>query len=403
MRCPLLLKALREPGCLTGFDLAAWDRLLPPARAAGLLARLAVLADDLGLTPQLPAPVQPHLTAARTLAERQRRAVLWEARKLDEALGPTGMPVLLLKGAAYVLGGLPSARGRLFADIDILVPKAELGQAEARLMLHGWHATQHSDYDQRYYRQWMHELPPMTHLRRGSSLDVHHNLLPETARLKTRPERIVEDASPLPGYRCLRLPRLEDLVLHSATHRFFEGEWQMGLRDLVDLDALLRLGAARPGWWEALLARAVELNLTYPLALALRYAQRLLATPVPEAVATELGLGRPSLAAMNERRHGHAALGGAPADPDSVGRQSLADTPERPEVKTVRPGRIGWLWRDALFLRGLSATHSDCALPGTDLAGFVLYVRAHWLRMPLRLLLPHLLHKATQGRQMESP
>ncbi len=380
MRCPLLIETLREPARLTTLTLADWDLLLPQARAAGLLARLAVLADDLAITPQLPAAVQPHLTAARTLAERQRRAVLWEARKIDAALGPTGMPVLLLKGAAYVLGDLPPARGRLFSDIDILVPKAGLGHAEAQLMLHGWHAAHHDAYDQRYYRQWMHELPPMTHLRRGSSLDVHHNLLPETARLRTSPERVIADSAPIPGHRCLRLPRLEDLVLHSATHRFCEGEWAMGLRDLADIDALLRLGATRPGWWAALLARACELDLTYPLALALRYAQRLLATPVPDAVVSELKLDRPS-----------------PAAPRVVGRQSLADTPNQPKTKTDLPGRLGWRWRDALFLRGLAAAHADCAPPLTGLATFLLYVRAHWLRMPLHLLLPHLLYKATRS------
>ncbi len=357
-RCAALLTVLREPARMAALELTAWDRLLPQARAAGLLARLAVLADDLGITDRLPPPVRPHLTAARTLAERQRLAVAWEARKLDEALAPTGMPVLLLKGAAYVLGELPPARGRLFADIDILVPKAGLGHAEAQLLLHGWHASGLSAYDQRYYRKWMHELPPMTHIRRGSHLDVHHNLLPETARRKTRPERVLRDAQRLDGYRCLMVPRLEDLVLHSATHLFHEGEWEHGLRDLTDLDALLRLGMRREGWWPGLLARARQLNLTYPLALALRYASRLLATPVPQDVLAE----------------------------------------------SARPySRLVWPLRDALFLRGFATAHADCALPGTAFAAFVLYVRAHWLRMPLYLLLPHLLHKAMRRQSPPPP
>jgi hypothetical protein len=350
-RCADLLAILRAPERMTGLSLAAWDRLLPQAAAAGLLARLAVLAEDLGLTDALPPPVRPHLRAALTLAARQRRAVAWEARQLDAALAATGMPVLLLKGAAYVLGELPPARGRLFADIDILVPKAQLGLAEAQLMLHGWHATQHSDYDQRYYRQWMHELPPMTHIRRQSHLDVHHDLLPETARRKTQPERVIEAAQPLAGYRCLHLPCLEDLVLHSATHLFHEGEWGHALRDLTDLDALLRLGLQREGWWRDLLGRARQLDLDYPLALALRYARRLLATPVPQEVLAE------------------------------AARTS---------------NRLAWPLRDALFLRGFSAAHADCGLPGTAFAAFLLYVRAHWLRMPLHLLLPHLLYKATR-------
>ncbi len=392
MRCPLLLTVLREPARMTRLDLAAWDRLLPQAHAAGLLARLAVLADGLGLTADLPAPVKPHLTAARTLAERQHRAVLWEAHKLDAALASLGVPVLLLKGAAYVLGDLPPARGRLFSDIDILVPKAALGAVEAQLMLNGWHATNHSDYDQRYYREWMHELPPMTHLRRGSHLDVHHNLLPETARLQTRPDRVIAASTPLAGHRCLRLPCLEDLVLHSATHLFHEGEWGHGLRDLADLDALLRLGMQRPSWWAGLLARAHALNLAHPLALALRYAHRLLATPVSADVLTELGCnaGRQPLA--------DAVVRGHKDEPPHA-----PSPPRRPLPWPVFSTRLPWLWRDALFLRGFSAAHADCALPGTALATFLLYVRAHALRMPLRLLLPHLLYKAVQGKATTGP
>ncbi len=350
-RCQPLLAVLTEPSRMAGLSLADWDRLIPQAAQAGLLSRLAVMADDPDLDEAIPEPVRPHLLAARTVAERQGRAVRWEAHKLDQALGPTGIPAVLLKGAAYVLADLPPAHGRLFADVDILVPKAALGQVEASLNFHGWHCSHHSAYDQHYYRQWMHELPPMAHIRRTSQVDVHHNLLPETARLRTRPDLVLEAARPLAGFKALRVPCLEDLVLHSATHLFHEGEWGHGLRDLVDLDALLRHGMVRDDWWASLLARARTLNLASPLALALRYAQRLLRTPVPAEIL-----------------------------------QASAGT----------LSGLAWPLRDALFLRGFSLAHGDCRLPGAGLAGMLLYVRAHALRMPLHLLLPHLLYKACQ-------
>ena len=43
--------------------------------------------------------------------------------------------------------------------------------------------------------------------------------------------------------------------------------------------------------------------------------------------------------------------------------------------------------------------HADCRLRGAGLAAFILYVRAHALRMPMRLLLPHLIHKALERHQ----
>jgi hypothetical protein len=49
---------------------------------------------------------------------------------------------------------------------------------------------------------------------------------------------------------------------------------------------------------------------------------------------------------------------------------------------------------DALFGRALAPEHASCADGLTGLARELLYIRGHWLRMPLHLLLPHLFHKA---------
>jgi hypothetical protein len=354
--CQPLLKVLADPHAMAGLDMADWDALLRQARGAILLSRLASLAESHGLMDGLPPEVQRHLNAARQIAERQSRALAWEARKLDQALARLDIPVVLLKGAAYALADLPPARGRLFGDIDILVDKARLGEVEAALRMHGWHGTHHSVYDQRYYRQWMHELPPLVHMRRQSLLDVHHNLLPETARLKTRPSLVIASARPMPGFRALHVPMLEDLVLHSATHLFHEGEWSHGLRDLTDLDDLLRHGCeTRQDWWNGLTERARELNLSRPLAMALRYARMLLSTPIPDSVF---------------------------------------------EAAMTACSRMAWPWLDGLFIRGLLSFHAGCRLPGSDMANFVLFVRAHALRMPLHLLLPHLTYKAWLGMKL---
>ena len=87
----------------------------------------------------------------------------------------------------------------MYSDIDILVPKALLLRAESALMLHGWTGHEHDAYDQRYYRQWMHELPPMQHIRRQSVIDVHHAILPETARVRPDPARLIAAAVDVPG------------------------------------------------------------------------------------------------------------------------------------------------------------------------------------------------------------
>ena len=344
-----LLRALRDPPAMAAFDAQTWDLVMRQASSAGLLGRLGALARRVGIEPELPLAVRRHLTAVLTIAEQQQRAVLWELAQLTQALEEVEGPVVLLKGAAYAAANLPPAAGRLFSDIDILVPKPQIGAAEAALMLDGWVSGQRSAYDQRYYRQWMHEIPPMTHLRRKTVLDLHHNILPETARLRTRAGPILARARPLPAFPRFSIPSPVDLVLHSATHLFHEGEWQHGLRDLVDLDSMLREFGAVAGFGDMLLVAAREMNLGRPLFYGLRYCQALLCTPIPDDL--------------------------------------LARCPSR-------PGEAAASSMDRLFFPALSTAHPTCRLPGAGPASFALYVRSHWLRMPLRLLLPHLLRKA---------
>ena len=49
---------------------------------------------------------------------------------------------------------------------------------------------------------------------------------------------------------------------------------------------------------------------------------------------------------------------------------------------------------DFLFLRAFQPDHPQCRQRFTSLALYLLYVRSHYLRMPLYLLLPHLARKA---------
>ena len=348
-----LVRALTEPAAMAGFDLADWDALVPQAYAAGLLGRLAALARRAGIEAAIPLPVQRHLNAAYTVAAQQERAVHWELTQLSAALAETGGPVVLLKGAAYAAAGLAPGPGRLFSDIDLLVPREQLAATEAALMLGGWNSSSHDPYEQRYYRQWMHELPPMTHIKRQTVLDLHHNILPETARIQTRPDLILAGARPLPGYPRFSIPAPVDLVLHSATHLFHEGEWEHGLRDLVDLDALLREHGREPVFWDRLFERAAQLNLGRPLFYALRCAERILHTPCPSDM-----------------------------------------TRRCPPV----PGKAHRALMDALFVAAFATAHHSFRTRLSGVAEFALYVRSHWLRMPLPLLLPHLVRKSWQKR-----
>jgi hypothetical protein len=348
MKRPLTSRVLTQPEEIQALSLAAWDVLIRQARRAGLLARLAETLNAAGLTGAVPAEARWHLDAERVLAERQAIAVRWEVNQIRQALAGLGAPVVLLKGAAYVMAELPAARGRLFSDIDILVPEDRIARAEASLMLAGWHAHSEDAYDERYYRQWMHEIPPMIHLKRGSALDVHHAILPRTARYHPDPAKLRAAALPVRGEAGVLVLQPVDMVLHAACHLFHDGELPHGLRDLSDLDLLLRHFGQNPDFWPRLPDRAGELELTRPLVYALRYTRHFFQTPVPQAVDDALREAGPALP---------------------------------------------WLM-DALFYRVLGPAHETCQDALSPAARLAAYVRAHWLRMPPLMLARHLLHKA---------
>src|SRR5579883_1789944 len=172
--------ALRDPAAIVAWNESDWDRAVREARRAGLLARLSLLIAEHNLGSHVPPRAQPHLDAAGVLARKHGDDVARELRHIRTALGAASHPVILLKGASYVAAGLPAAAGRLFGDIDILVPRAAIISAETALTAGGWSGVKQDDYDQRYYRQWMHEIPPLQHRTRHTTIDVHHTIVPPT-------------------------------------------------------------------------------------------------------------------------------------------------------------------------------------------------------------------------------
>lgn len=340
-----LLDAIREPGTLTRISDEDWADLLDQADEARLLGRLIAEADKVFEQGPASPALKDRMDSARAFARECERAVAWEVRRLARAFFDSPFRWVLLKGGGYVAARLPPAVGRRVADVDVLVPSEHLSAAAAVLESHGWRQPELDPYDVKYYREWMHELPPMVHDGRGSIVDLHHAILPRTSRLHADSRVLIERAVPA-GVGHVLCPT--HMVIHAAVHLFHDGEISGAVRDLVDLDALLRHFAAHEAdFWRRLAADARDLNLDRPIFYALRYSHRLLGTPIPEAAVQAL--------------ESHA--------------------PPAPLLALM----------DQLVARTLASGADDGKWAAT-----ALYVRSHWLRMPPALLVRHLLRKAAR-------
>ena len=233
MSAALLVRVLRDPASVEALDAAGWTGLLAAAKAERLIATLAWRIEGR----QLPHGVKPILLDARMDAEREARQALWEADRAAHALSAIGVRLVVLKGTAYAAAGLAAGQGRFIGDLDILVPRAAMEAVERALMAAGWEWVKEDAYDDAYYRQWMHELPPMIHAERDRMIDVHHTILPLTARPKPDAAALLADAVAIGDSLWTLSP--EDRVIHAAAHMLADGDLQGGLRNLWDIHCLL--------------------------------------------------------------------------------------------------------------------------------------------------------------------
>jgi hypothetical protein len=266
-------------------------------------------------------------------------------------LQPAGIPMIALKGVAYIVRAIPHAATRILSDIDVMVPRDRIDEAEAALLAGGWKGTKLDPYDQRYYRRWSHEIPPLSYPGRLLGVDVHHTICPPRSRLRPDPSRLWADAEPA-GDTGVRVLSPVDSVLHSAVYLFFDSDFDGRFRDLVDLHELLAAFGPRAEFWPALIVRAREQGLGRPLYYALATLSAVLRTPIPAPTLRDARAFKPN------------------PTTDGWMRKTLDSVLTPIDPARWPPAHRGRLW--------------------------LLYVRSHWLRMPAYALVPHLLRKSAR-------
>ena len=211
--------------------------------------------------------VPPRIAAifedARRDSAHARTQALWEAEMARRALAPLGVPMILMKGTAFHAANLDACIGRSVGDLDIMVPRASLDAVEAALLESGWeHVKDAQGYDDSYYRRWMHELPPLIHRIRDRMIDVHHTIFPLTARPRPDAEAMIAASVTLDNG--LRILCPADIIIHAAAHLFADGDLAGGLRNLWDIDRLLREFTAEPDFWRTSTSAAASTSSTAP-------------------------------------------------------------------------------------------------------------------------------------------
>lgn len=345
----VLLAAIRQPAALVNYSNAQWELLLRVARRGKLLGYLAARLEQDKLLDKIPLRAANLLRSSLIQAEKQQQTVSWELNRVLWALDNQNIPIIVLKGMAYQLLDLPNAAGRIFADLDLLVAKEDLEQIESALLKKGWQHHALTDYDEHYYRKWSHEIPALLHPERGVEVDVHHTLSSPLGKLEmdALPFRT---ASIQTEKKSVYTLNPVDLLLHCAINLFQNNELADDLRHLLDFnEILLFFSKQQASFQQRLVERANQLKLGKPLFYSLYFSRLLLHSSVSDQLEKKLK-HRPNWLVLGMM---HYCV-------------PLALLPQHPERSSKR----------AAFAR------------------LLLYLRSHWLRMPLYRLLPHLIYKS---------
>lgn len=344
----ILINYLRDEIPVGEISAQDWSLLLEIAYSSNLIGILSyhiISNDHLSL---LPESLSWQIRSAYKVYKTHVLDVLYEIALIKKALSTVGIIPTLLKGAAYTEQDLAVSKGRIYSDVDIYIGKEKIDLAEQILTWQGWSFGEVDEYDEKYYRDWMHELPVMVNRKTGVHLDVHHDLLPKTYRIEFNPahKELECQFSNQSG-----VYTLSDTyqIIHSFTHLFSEGEFDNAYRDMFDLYYLFE-GITDDEFYDRLIADSESLNVTRFLFYCVRYLQELFDYQFP-----------------------------------NIFLQTLSK---------YEPRKSQMLIMDECYGRALLPQHPAFQDKFTGLAKSILFVRAHWLKMPVKILIPHLFHKA---------
>jgi len=231
----------------------------------------------------VPTAVQGRLRDAYLKATARNMVMLHHGGAVLNALCDRGLEVIVLKGL-YLAESVYSAIGaRTFGDIDLLLRRAELPVALEVMRSIGYEIS--TWYDPDDPNRDIKHLPPL--VKQGSPIiELHWTILEEEEPFSIDVEGMWARsvAAEIAGV-AVRGLSLEDFILHLSMHLTYQHRLAAGVRNLYDIDAVIRKGGVD---WTRLLTTAREWGAERVIWLTLRLLQEIAGTPLPSEVFGEL-------------------------------------------------------------------------------------------------------------------
>lgn len=343
----LLFNLLLHPNKGLTLSLEVWQDTIFVLREAKLLASLYHAAKRNGCYNEYPDFAKRHLFSAQVYAARQAQQIRFESAELLRLFEQIKVEAIFLKGAGYTLRDSLNSQGRVCSDIDVLVKKTDLSKAESHLKANRWQSEQLNDYDEKYYREWAHEVPPLFQINRATVLDMHHNVyLPISGRSPNID--LFLSATQATQNGCLVFSPATS-IMHSIIHLFTNEDSSSWLRDLLDITLLIQEYDS-PALWQEIIDLGQQTDFQFEVYSCFKALEHYSDLALPEIAQQFMQCYLPS------------------------------------------KGQT-WLLKHAI-LPAFAIEHSSVLTRKIRWAKTIVYYRGHWMKMPLGVLAKHFVIKS---------
>jgi hypothetical protein len=264
----------------------AWNEVVAIAAHHGLTPLLYTRLKQNDAQACVPADVWERLRQVYIASAVRGMRLYRELRTVLRCLRSAGIPVIVLKGAFLAEAVYGDAALRPMADVDLMVPRAELPRAQ-RVLLDMGGVHQQFEEIEAYVRTKRH-LPQV--VVRGITIEVHWTIASPTGPVRVEAAGLWNRACPfsIAGVEVLA-PSPEDLMLHLCLHACYQNRLSE-LRGLVDIaETAKRFGGLLDR--ERFAARASAWGASRYVGLTLHLARSMLGAEVPDAVLEQLAPG----------------------------------------------------------------------------------------------------------------
>jgi hypothetical protein len=245
----------------------------------------------------VPTAVQGRLRDAYLKATARNMVMLHHGGAVLNALCDRGLEVIVLKGL-YLAEAVYTGIGlRTFGDVDLLLRRSDLSAALDVMRNLGYELS--TWYDPDDPNRDIKHVPPL--MKKGAPIvELHWTILEEDEPFAIGVEGMWARSVPAEiAGASVRGLSVEDLLLHLSLHLTYQHRLAIGVRNLYDIDAVIRRGGVD---WTRLVTTAREWGAERVTWLTLRLLQEIAGTPLPCEVLERLLPVTPDLAIVEEAR-----------------------------------------------------------------------------------------------------